>query len=878
MKKRLTSIALSLCMVASCVSFGSLTTTAKSVDTQSVSAMAGSSVGLGSQDPQKDVQGSAILHCFNWSYNAIKSNLADIKKAGYTAVQTSPGQVPKDFNANYKDVEGQWWKLYQPIDIAIADSGQSWLGSKAELKALCQEADKYGIKVIVDVVANHTADVDSSGNVPSNISPQNKPPFNGTQYYHMNGLNADDDNNRYKVVQGSIGQPDLNTGDSYIQQRFANLLKEYATLGVDGFRFDAAKHIELPSDSGCGSQFWPTILNAAKSVNSNLFFYGEVLNYAGTSINNYGTYMSYTDNYCSDKLLASANSNNASGLADSAYYKGGSADKTILWVESHDTYMGGSGSAGIKNTKSVSNATVTKAWAIAAARANSSSLFFARPAVNMGSASTDTTWKSTAVAEVNKFKNVFAGQSESVSSSGDVAYVERGTEGVVISKLGGSGSVTLSARKMKNGTYKDQVSGSTFTVSGGQIKGNVGSSGVAVVYNTAPAGPSASVNPGSKTYNTDTLTLTLNYDNATSGQYSIDGGAYTSFTNGKQITIGRGVAYGTKTTVSVKASDGKTTSDVTSYTYTKVDPSLVQKVYFDNSSYNWSTVYAYIYADESTNNGTWPGAQMTKTSSNLYELEIPSQFANGKVIFTESYSATTNRYPMDGEPGLDMAGKTMIMKANHVWEEYNPTPTQPTQPTTVKPTVAPTQPTQPTQPTVPVDKILVGDVDMNGVITVADTTDTQMMIVGSKSMSDKARIAADVDGNGVVNIKDATYIQYYLVGKIDSANHCGTYVGGETPSQPTTQPTTQPSKDYIYFQNESNWNTVNIYFWSEADTQMTSWPGKPMESIGNGVYRFELPESAQYVIFNNGSQQTRDITLEGMNKIFKNNGWVDYNG
>ena len=37
---------------------------------------------------------------------------------------------------------------------------------------------------------------------------------------------------------------------------------------------------------------------------------------------------------------------------------------------------------------------------------------------------------------------------------------------------------------MEDGTYKDQVSGGTFTVSGGKIKGTVGSSGVAVVYNS----------------------------------------------------------------------------------------------------------------------------------------------------------------------------------------------------------------------------------------------------------------------------------------------------------------------------------------------------------------------------------------------------------
>jgi hypothetical protein len=53
---------------------------------------------------------------------------------------------------------------------------------------------------------------------------------------------------------------------------------------------------------------------------------------------------------------------------------------------------------------------------------------------------------------------------------------------------------------MEDGTYKDQVSGGTFTVSNGKITGNVGSTGVAVVYNTSqnpikPTEPPTTVAP-----------------------------------------------------------------------------------------------------------------------------------------------------------------------------------------------------------------------------------------------------------------------------------------------------------------------------------------------------------------------------------------------
>ena len=88
------------------------------------------------EDPdlaQDTIQGSAVLHCFDWSYNNIKAKLPEIAAAGYTAVQTSPVQPPKDYQASWTDGVNQWWKLYQPLDLAIAEAGTSWLGSATEL-------------------------------------------------------------------------------------------------------------------------------------------------------------------------------------------------------------------------------------------------------------------------------------------------------------------------------------------------------------------------------------------------------------------------------------------------------------------------------------------------------------------------------------------------------------------------------------------------------------------------------------------------------------------------------------------------------------------------------------------------------------------------
>ncbi len=892
MKKRITSVVLSACMLLSCVAVGSFSTQAAEVTgTEAVSS--------GSQEPLDHIQGANILHCFDWSYNSIKANLKDIKDAGYTAVQTSPVQTPKDYKASYTDQSGQWWKLYQPTSFNIAD-GNTWLGTKAELKELCTEAENYGIKVIVDIVANHMADVDGSGNTKSNISSQIETEVRSNDsYWHLNSSWANNDNDRYAMTQGSIGQPDVNTGSSYIQNRVKNLLIDCINQGVDGFRFDTAKHIELPTDSGFGSQFWPTVVNGSQSSTSNqIFYYGEVLNGCATDISNYTKYISVTDNYSGDTKLYAANTGNAESLADSNYAKGAGANKTVLWVESHDTYMGSTGSGGYQNTKNISDASIVKAWAMVGSRADASSLFLARPAAKMGDASTDTTWKSKAVSEVNKFKNYFDGESEYLSSSGSVAYNERGTSGVVIAKLDGAGSVNITAKRMQDGTYTDQITGNEFKVSNGKISGTVGSTGVAVVYNAVNPGPTASAVPGTSSYKTDTLTITLNYKNgATSGWYSINGGAYKSFTNGEKITIGADAAYGTYTTLNLKASDGTTTSDIISYRYKKTDPSSVQKIYFDNSSYNWSSVYAYIYSDGTTKNASWPGEKMTLDSSTgYYSIEVPDNLADGYVIFTESNDSTTNRYPADMQPGLSLNSKSMLLKANNEWVEYSavtPTvqPTTATEPTTtVQPTTA-TEPTTTVQPTTtepttttptPVIKVLIGDVDNDGIVSIKDATIIQRYLNDTATVdnTDKFKLAADTNGDGNIDIMDVTTIQYYLAGNNENSGNCGKYTGEEDPTtEPTeaTEPTTQPENNFVYFKNTSNWSNVMAYYWNTEDTTLTSWPGVAMTNVGDNVYRAEVPSTATNIIFNNGgSGQTGDITLCGYGKIYENGSWSDY--
>ena len=551
------------------------------------------------------VQEGVILHAWNWSFNNIKAQMKTIAESGYTAIQTSPIQIAKE---NTKNVSvGNWWVFYQPAGFTIDNTGGSALGNKADFKAMCDEAHKYGIRIIVDVVANHLGNRTDWTNL-CDRAYQYEPEIANNWLFHNEGNQHD--GNAYNVVKGQIGMPDLRTEDSRVQNRVISFLKECIDNGADGFRWDAAKHIETPDDGANGSQFWPNVLNAAKSYYASkgtydeLYNYGEILNTPGSgrSYGSYTKYMSITDNTTGNNIRSAVAGGNASGAATPHYNTGQSASKIVLWAESHDTYSNES-----RESTGVSDANINKAWAMVGSRNGATALYYARSRGYRGGMLGNiesTQWKSKEVTAVNQFHNYFSGESEYLASSGSIAYNERGTSGVVLVNVSGnSASVNVKANKMKDGTYTDQISGNTFTVSGGQIKGQIGSTGIAVVYN-AVTEPKNTVSPedGKFTFRTDTLKVSLGLSNATSGTYQIDNGAVQTYRGDTTVTIGKNVPVNTEITLKVTATDGAATTEET-YTFFKKDPNAVTRVYFDNSQEGWSQVYCYIYKNTGSSGG-----------------------------------------------------------------------------------------------------------------------------------------------------------------------------------------------------------------------------------------------------------------------------------
>ena len=95
----------------------------------------------------------------------IQANLDSIKAAGFTTIQTSPMQPQKDYWAGNTSKDA-WWKLYQPLGFSIATKNNA-LGTKTQLKSMVSAAHNKGLKVIVDVVANHFAG--NHSNIPDEL-------------------------------------------------------------------------------------------------------------------------------------------------------------------------------------------------------------------------------------------------------------------------------------------------------------------------------------------------------------------------------------------------------------------------------------------------------------------------------------------------------------------------------------------------------------------------------------------------------------------------------------------------------------------------------------------------------------------------------------
>lgn len=607
------------------------------------------------------IETGTILQCFCWDFNTIKESMADIAAAGFTSVQTSP--INECLEGENGGMElygnGKWYYHYQPTDFKI---GNYQLGTREEFKAMCEEADKYGISVLVDVIANHTTPETDA------VSQDLIEAGGGSleTLYHKG--NANDLNNYSSRLDCTTykmgGLPDINTERPSFQDYFFEFINDCIDCGADGFRYDTAKHIGLPDDpkedDGFENNFWEKATTSVKNADS-LFIYGEVLQGNNDRIKDYISAIGRTTaSTYGSKIRSAVNNNVLSPGSVSDYWLGDIDPNVVTWVESHDNYIN-DGTA-----YSYTNEQIILGWSIITARKDGTPLFFDRPynssmdniwGMNRIGTQGDDFYKDSRVKAVNFFRTAMQGEEENLASPGDdtsALIIERGNKGAVIVNTEGTLKTGFEIG-LADGTYVDRVDNkTTYTVSNGKLTSDadIPENSVVVLYNEGYKETAASAEVGVAedtefAYEGDSIDVTLTCSNTDNATYSIDGSEPVSFKDGDKLTIKhKDDSDTTEVVLTATNSEGTKTYEELVFTYNQTyEITKGVKVYFEKPD-DWDDeIYAYVYNDDLDENDIWPGIEMEKTSDGKYCYTFTKYFETPYIIFNDGDAADSFQYP-----------------------------------------------------------------------------------------------------------------------------------------------------------------------------------------------------------------------------------------
>ena len=572
-----------------------------------------------------NIQDGVILHCFDWTLADIQEEIPNIAKAGFTAVQTSP--------VHERAGKGSvWYDVYRPYDFKIGNG----LGTEADLKALCAKAHEYGVKVIVDVVANHT----DYGNVADRLKDQG--------LYHQ-PFDVGNWHDRHQVTFGKIGMWDLDTNNPTVQAIIKQYIQDLKACGVDGIRWDAIKHIGLPSE---GDSFMQNV------VDQEMYNYGEILDSTGGDDNvlfpEYQTYMSITDNGYGNGFANSFAGGSINESVGNFNRRNAKTEKLVYWGESHDTYANDGG-----ESKNKSQNVIDRAYAVVAGNNGATALYFSRPfqkdkgAIKFGDKGS-VHFKDAEVAQVNYMHTVCAGEPNYYVKGNGVCAQVRKSGAIIVLGNGSDRDVTVAngagdGKWLKSGTYKDMVGGGVFTVNASTISGHVGGSGIAVIYNAGSIvlPPEVAFNPADGTaFSDESLTVTATPLNAVSAWIQVNDGAKQDFTAAKQFTVGADVAYGKNVTITWGATDKDGKTETGSVTYKKVKAYVPELGKADEIScfLETSNTAAAVYV---WNNNVSPVIKYAGDWNDAINKKLPlvGKSVSGKNVFKWTYDGTETTAP-----------------------------------------------------------------------------------------------------------------------------------------------------------------------------------------------------------------------------------------
>lgn len=253
-----------------------------------------------------DSQTIRIFLAFEWHVNDIIEYLPTISSMGFNAIEITPFQPMKQKVTN----KNEWWFCFQPLGFRIGNQ----YGSKEEIKRLCEEAKKYDIRIIGNIVLNHVANGDGfefHKNVDKELTLRSD--------FWKPRINIDWSNeNRYDVIHHCLyNLPGLNLANHDLQEIIFKFLDKCISIGIGGFRFDAAKNIATPNERYDFSEnhscdFWSRLNEFIGD--RDIYMYAEVI---------YSP-MEVIDEYCKYVHVITQNI-------------GSNADRIVSYISNHDT-------------------------------------------------------------------------------------------------------------------------------------------------------------------------------------------------------------------------------------------------------------------------------------------------------------------------------------------------------------------------------------------------------------------------------------------------------------------------------------------------------------------------------------------------------------
>lgn len=477
---------------------------------------------------------------------------------------------------------------------------------------------------------------------------------------------------------------DLNIAPAdYIAKWLSAWVREF---GIDGFRVDTAKHVELsrwallkreanaalqqwrqnnPSKPGASwtDDFWMTAEVWGHGVGKSEYFsngFDSVINFAFQNAN--------------FDSLESIYSQYAGALNTDPDFN------VLSYISSHDT-------------KLYDRSSLLKAGTALLLAPGGVQIFYgdetARPFGETGSDSTQGTRSFMNWGRINadvlshwqklgQFRNnhiaVGAGSHALISSSPYTfsrSYAGSDAEDNVVIVTGASGTVAVDVSSVfdDGSTVRDAYTGNTVVVDNGKAAFTAHANGIILIELVSVSGkPSVSASPAGGAFKTDTQTVTLSVERADSGKYTLDGSDPrngTSFSSGDVITIGGDMAFNETRMLKLYA-ENEYGSVSREYVFTKKDPNPAIQIRFKKPS-DWSAPQLYYYeTSPAISQPTWATSPaMTPEGGDWYVYSLVG-VDSARIIFKDS---SGHQIPGANQAGLQVAGDVWYSERLY---DYNP--------------------------------------------------------------------------------------------------------------------------------------------------------------------------------------------------------------